>query len=397
MSMTKRIVITGIGVVCANGRDKNEYRDALKAGQSGIKDVSLFDASAYEFKRAGEVSDFSHDPSLDRASALALHAAAEAVNDAGVDYVQQRQQSTGVVLGTTCGGVTTHEHVLSAWLQHRPPEQNLALDEVPFHVMAKHVADHYTLGGPVSTITIACASGANAVGYAADLIRFGQADVMLAGGSDTVSNFTFSGFNSLRAMTRDACRPFDAQRTGLALGEGAAVLVLEELAAARQRGATIYGEVCGYGFYGDAYHSTAPDPAGGGMARSIQRALRIAGLSAADIGYVNAHGTATKANDVMECSAYNSVFGDGVARLPVSATKSMIGHTLGAAGAVELVAAILALNEQFLPPTINFRTPDPGCLFDVVPNEARDAELSYVMSCNAGFAGNNTAVIVGAV
>ena len=395
--MHKRIAITGIGVVCANGRNKKEYCDALQAGRSGIRDITLFDTSAYEFRQAGEVGGFSHDPGLDRASALALHAAAEAVNDAGSEYLRQRHDATGVVLGTNCGGVTTHEAVLAGGLRQRAVARHLSLDEVPFHAIAKRVADRYGVGGPVSTVTIACASGANAIGYAADLIRFGQADVMLAGGSDTVSNFAFSGFNSLRAMTRDACRPFDAERSGLVLGEGAAVLVLEEAAAARHRGANIYGEVLGYGFYNDAYHSTSPDPAGSGMVRSIQRALRSAGLNAADIDYVNAHGTATKANDVMECSAYRTVFGDGVTRLPVSATKSMIGHTLGAAGAVELVAAILALNEGFVPPTINFRSPDSGCCFDVVPNEAREANLNAVMSCNAGFAGHNAAVIVGAV
>jgi len=259
--------------------------------------------------------------------------------------------------------------------------------------MAQHVARAHRLQGPVATITIACASGANAVGYAADLVRSGHADVMLAGGSDTVSQFTFSGFSSLRAMTQDACRPFDEDRTGIALGEGAGVLVLEEEERAVRRGARIHGEILGYGFCNDAYHSTAPAPDGGGMLRSIRAGLEAAGLGPDDIDYVNAHGTATQANDAMEIAAYRALFGGRGRRVPVSSIKAMVGHTLGAAGAIELIATVLALAGQYVPPTINASRPTAE--LDTVPDRAREARLRHALCCNAGFGGHNTAVVVG--
>ncbi len=391
----RRVVITGMGVLCANGVNVAEFHKALSEGRSGIKEATLFDTSAYSFRGLGEIQNFAWpDASLDRASQLALAAAAEAVEDAGIHSVNRDRGRIGVVIGTTCGGVTSHERLVRASTDGRDADAVL-LDEVSLHVMAKHIADRYELQGPVATIAIACASGANAVGYAADLIRCGQCDMMLAGGSDTVSNFTYSGFSSLRAMTQDLCRPFDRDRSGLVLGEGSGILVLEEAEHAKRRGARIYAEVLGYGFCNDGYHSTAPDPKGGGMARSIRRALQMAGMRAEDIDYVNAHGTGTRHNDVMECNAYRAVFNDRAKEIPISSTKSMIGHTLGAAGAIELIAAVVGLWHGFMPPTINHLTTDPECGLDVIPNQARTKRLRYVMSCNAGFAGNNAAVIAG--
>lgn len=385
-----------MGVITSNANNTEEFAEALRMGRSGIKKISLFDSSPYSFHSMGEIADFeSSDAGLDRASQLALAAARSAVADAGKQWIVGNRTRTGVVLGTTCGGITSHELIMRKWREDRSVSID-EIDEAPFHVMAQHVAREYRFEAPVATITIACASGSNAVGYAADLIRAGQADIMLAGGSDTVSQFTFSGFSILRAMVRDACRPFDKNRTGIALGEGAGVVVLEEAEQARLRGAKVYAEILGYGFCNDAYHSTAPDPEGAGMARSIHHALRKASLQPEDIDYINAHGTGTPVNDVMECNAYKKVFGDHAYLIPISSTKSMIGHTLGAAGAIELIATILSLNGQFVPPTINFVTPDPACDLDAVPNESRRIRLRHVMCCNAGFAGNNTAVIVGA-
>ena len=263
--------------------------------------------------------------------------------------------------------------------------------------MAWHLAESYGIGGPAVTVTIACASGSAAVAHGVDLIRSGVADVVLAGGSDTVTAFTFSGFCALRAMTRDEVRPFDTNRRGMALGEGAAVLILEPIEQARRAGRRIYARVAGYGLCNDAYHSAAPDPAGRGMARSIERALSMAGRTPADIDYINAHGTATPANDLMEARALHRIFGAAIPRIPVSATKSMIGHTLGAAGAVEMVACVLAMDRGFIPPTINSEHPDPVCGLDIVPNEAREQRVERVLTCNAGFAGNNCAVVLEAV
>lgn len=392
--MEKRVVITGMGVITATAKSVDEFDHALRQGVSGIKPVTLFDASLYAFGAAGEIEGLTPEaPALDRASQLALYAARGAVDDAGAVFLDANRTRAGVVLGTTCGGITSHESVLRSWArgEHQALE---AMDEVPFHVMAAHVARAYRLEGPVATIAIACASGANAVGYAADLIRSGHADIMLAGGADTISHFTFSGFSILRAMTRDACRPFDAERSGIVLGEGAGVLVLEEAERALQRGARIYADVLGHGYCNDAHHSTSPAPDGGGMLRSVRDALEQSGLRPDDIDYVNAHGTATQANDAMEMAAYRRLFGERAARVPISSIKPMTGHTLGAAGAIELVATVLALLGQYVPPTLNARKPPVG-EFDFVPNQSRPASLRYALNLNAGFAGHNTAIALG--
>ena len=392
--MPHRVVITGMGVITATARTVQEFDASLRAGTSGIKEVTIFDASSFPFRSMGEIRGFSPLGSLDRASALALCAAEQAASDAGSAEVDRRRARTGVVLGTTCGGVTSHEEQLRRSKGGGELELD-ALDEIPFHVMSTHVARKFRLGGPVATVTIACASGANAVGYASDLIRAGKAELMLAGGSDCVSAFTFSGFSSLRAMTRDLCQPFDESRTGIVLGEGAAVVVLEDAEQAIRRGATIHAEVLGYGFCNDAYHSTSPDPRGGGMRKSIQDALDSAGVSASDIDYINAHGTGTTANDAMELVAYRTLLGERSALVPLSSIKAMVGHTLGAAGAIELVATVLALQGQYVPPTLNSRRPPDPAQFDIVPNVSRSASLRYALCCNAGFAGHNTAVLLG--
>jgi len=390
------VAITGMGVCCALGVSLQAFAQNLQAGVNGIRTVSLFDPSAYRFQRAGEIKGLHFDNERDRASNLALYATQAALQDSGLNLETHPTLSkrTAVILGTTCGGVTMHESISRRWQEKQTAISEQQMDEVPFHVMARHIADTYSLQGPAITVTIACASGSAAVAHGADLIKYGLADVVLAGGSDTISDFTFSGFSSLRAMTTDEIRPFDRHRKGLALGEGAALMVLESLSNAQRRQAKIYAKVSGYGLYNDAYHSAAPDPKGRGMAKSIQRALTMASLSPQDIQYVNAHGTATQQNDVMEGKALHKVFGEHIKILPVSATKSMIGHTLGAAGAVEMVAALLAMEHHFIPPTINSIEPDPILDLDIVPNQARTANLRRILTCNAGFAGHNSAVVL---
>lgn len=393
----RRVVVTGIGVITSNASGIQEFSKSLRIGQSGFKRVKLFDPSPYKFDLIGEVDNIKNrNTVMDRASQLAMIAAREAVVDADREWIMEKRTRCGVVLGTTCGGITSHEIVIKKWQDNQPVSSD-EINEVPFHTMAQHIAGKYRLEGPVATVTIACASGLNAVGFATDLIRNRQADIMLAGGSDTVSLFTFSGFSVLKSMAKDTCRPFDNNRTGIVLGEGAGIIVLESLDEAMKRGAKIYAEILGYGFCNDAYHSTAPDPEGWGMVRSIQQALHKSGIGFEDIDYINAHGTGTRANDVMECNAYKRVFGDRAYRIPISSTKSMIGHTLGASGAIELIATILSIDGQFVPPTVNYSTFDPECDLDVVPNRGRPANLHYALCCNAGFAGNNTALIVGII
>ncbi len=390
------VVITGMGVCCALGTSLPEFTQNLQAGTNGIIPISLFDPAAYRFQRAGEIKDLHFDNGLDRASNLALYAAESAVQDSGLDLNTHPTlpKRTAVVLGTNSGGVTTQESISRRWQHEQTALSTTQLDEVPFHVMAKHIANRYGLQGPAITVTIACASGGGAIAQGANLIKYGLADVVLAGGSDTISDFTFSGFSALRAMTTDEIRPFDRHRKGLAVGEGAAIVILESLSHAQQRRAKIDAKIAGYGIYNDAYHSTAPDPKGKGMAKSIQRAFKMANLSPQDIQYINAHGTATQHNDKMESQAFHHVFGKHIKKLPVSSTKSMIGHTLGAAGAIEMVAAILAMKHHFIPPTINSLEPDPALDLDIVPNQARTAHLERVLSCNAGFGGHNAAIIL---
>jgi 3-oxoacyl-[acyl-carrier-protein] synthase II len=256
------------------------------------------------------------------------------------------------------------------------------------------ICREYGLQGPRSTVVTACSSSATSIGYAADLIRYGRADLMLAGGCDALCQLTFSGFNSLRALDEGPCRPFDANRKGISLGEGAALLVLEEAERALARGAKIYGEFAVYGISCDAHHMTAPDSKGEGAVRAMRSALADAGLSPEEVDYINAHGTGTQYNDLVETLAIKTIFGEGAYRLPVSSTKSMVGHCLGAAGGIEAAATLLAIHYQMIPPTIHYENPDPQCDLDYVPNEPRRMKIQVALSNSFAFGGNNTAVVL---
>jgi 3-oxoacyl-[acyl-carrier-protein] synthase II len=402
----RRVVVTGLGVVSPLGLTAASTWEALTAGRSGAGRISLFDASGFPVRIAAEVSGFDAEAvfgrrrarHLDRVSQMALVAAAEAIGQSGLD-VSACPERVGAVWGTGIGGLQTLEsgtEVLSA----RGPEwvnPYLLAMMIP-NMVAGHVAMEWGIRGPSTCTVTACSASAHAIGESVDLIRAGRADAVVCGGSEAaVTRLALAGFAAMKALsTRNddpegASRPFDAGRDGFVLGEGAAALVLEERGRALERGAPVLAEVAGYGATSDAYHVTQPHPDGDGAVRSMRDALADAGVEAGAVGYVNAHGTSTPPNDRIETRALKVVFGEKVP--PVSSTKSMTGHTLGAAGAMEAAFCIMALNAQMLPPTINQEKPDPDCDLDYVPNLARPAELDVALSNSFGFGGHNATLL----
>jgi 3-oxoacyl-[acyl-carrier-protein] synthase II len=390
-------------VIAANGRGKREFWNALEHGISGIKEISSFSTRGYEVHIGGEITTFKTDPDsgIDRAFQLLDVAANEALADlpAGILDDPKERATTGVALGTSQGAILTAAPLHRRFL--KPQDAGTAAERkaygaYPFGQGAHYLADRLDLGGPRNTISMACVSSAMTVLYGADLIRRGRATRMLCGGFESFSQFVFTGFHSLLALVADACRPFDADRSGTTLGEGAAVVILEEEQAALARGARIYAELTGAGYAADAVHLTAPDRTGQGLARAIHMALNQAGLETPDsIGYVNAHGTGTVFNDGMECAAFELIFKDRVAHVPISSLKPMFGHCLGAVGGIEVVASTLALLNEFVPATLNHRTNPPECPWDFIPNVGRKRPgLNTVLSTNAAFGGNNTALLL---
>jgi 3-oxoacyl-[acyl-carrier-protein] synthase II len=405
-----RIAITGLGVVSPVGVGHEAFWQALVAGKSGISHIAQFDCRGYATRIAGEARDF--DPRewmepkaakrMDRFAQFAVAAALTACQDAGLSIDDSNADRVGVIVGSGIGGIWTWEHQFDA-LRNRGPDRvspffvpmmiaNMAAGQVSIVLGAK---------GPGSCVTTACASGAHAIGDAFQILRRGEADVMLAGGSEAaITPMGIAGFGALRALsTRNdeperASRPFDALRDGFVMGEGAGVLVLETEGHAVARGAHIYGELVGYGMSADAFHITEPAPEGDGPARAMQAALRSAGMRPEEVDYINAHGTGTPLNDRVETKAIHTVFGGHAGRLAVSSTKSMTGHLLGAAAAVEMVATVLACYHSIIPPTINYENPDPECDLDYVANRAREAPVRAAL-CNAyGFGGQNAVLAV---
>lgn len=382
--MTRRAVVTGVGLVTPldQGRGKEAFWAGLIQGVDALRPISLFDASGYSMNAAAEITSFG-GIRAGRWQRFLDTAFDSAVADSAIGSLSVGRKC-GIILGTVLGDILSEE---DAWSRR----ERASLAATRLSSGAENLAKRYALGGPVTTISTACASGTDSIGMALRLIQTGAADLMVAGGGDTLSEFAFSGFNSLGAMTRDVVRPFDGNRTGLALGEGAAFLLLEEEGHARRRGARIYCSVAGYASAADANHLTGPDRQGRGLARAITEALAEAGLESVD--YINAHGTATPYNDLMETKAYKSVFGAQAAQIPVSSIKSMIGHSFGAAGAIEAVATIMAIERSVLPPTINFVTKDPECDLDYCPNTARVKHIRSAMTVSSGFGGQNSAII----
>jgi 3-oxoacyl-[acyl-carrier-protein] synthase II len=397
----QRIAITGLGSINALGKGVEAFGRALQAGTCGIGAVSLFDPAGGRTSRAAEVRGLLPPAWLPRAVArrasrsavLALTATLEAWQMAGL--TPNDAVGAGVVLGTTTGGMATGESLYRAVLRGTTTRPSLAgWLETPVSVPVDDVAKVFAFCGPRLTVSTACSSGANALGIAADWLRSGRVDVAVCGGTDSLCQMTYTGFNALQALDHEPCRPFDKRRAGLTLGEGAAVFVFEPWERALRRGARIVGEFLSCGVSADAHHLTQPRPDGAGAVLAMQRALQEGGVALGEIDYINAHGTGTPLNDVVETRAIKSVFGARAYQIPVTSTKSMIGHCLGAAGALEALASLLAIQQSFIPPTATLEEPDPECDLDYVPRASRSQVLRTVLSNSYGFGGNNTSLIL---
>jgi 3-oxoacyl-(acyl-carrier-protein) synthase len=399
----RRVVITGIGSWNGFGAGVPAFLDALRAGACAIGPMTLFSTDGFRTHRAAvapaaEVCGFVPAPlecRLSRSDRMAAAAAREAWLGSGIAEAGLGSERIGVVVGGTTGGMLEAEDILrrreSGELRRMPVRGLVAM---PVHSTADVLAVVFGCRGPRLTIVTACSSSANALGVAADFIQDGRSDALLAGGTDAHCKMTYAGFNALQTLAPDVCRPFDRRRAGLSLGEGAAMFVLEEEGHARRRGANVLAELAGYGTGADAYHMTAPEPEGRGAVAAMRRALAEARLAPEEIDYVNAHGTGTIQNDPIETRAIKNVFGAHAWRMAVSSTKSQVGHCLGAAGAIEILATVLALRHGFLPPTVNLEEPDPECDLDYVPRRARARELRAAVSNSYGFGGNNTSVVL---
>ncbi len=406
MNKTKRIVITGLGTKNAIGNDVVQFAAALRQGICGISDIDLFDTAQFRTHKGGQIKHF--DPRryipevfnlkrMSRADQLSFAATIEALTDAGLyPLPESMKEDTGVAIGGGSGGLFEAESFYAELLKKGAKRARFShLSTIYCASSADRIASNLGLLGPKATFMTACSAGATALGYARDLIINGQADIMLAGGVEPMCRLTYAAFNALKSVDEDVCHPFARNRAGLSLGEAAAILVLEPLEAALARGAKIYGEFLGYGVTCDSFHMTAPDEKASGAIRSMQAALKDSGLSISDVDYINAHGTATPVNDITETRAIKEVFGKRAYEIPVSSTKSMHAHTLGAAGALEGIVSLLALIGGFIPPTIHSLARDPECDLDYVTEGLRTADLHVVLSNSFAFGGNNTTVIFG--
>jgi len=394
------VAVTGLGAVTSIGRNVSEFWKNLLAGACGIRPVTLFDASTYRTQTAAEVVDIPDDflsaaekRRMSRADRMGLAAAREAIAAAGLDLSREDPSRVGVILGGGTSGLLDSEEFYARHLEGRKARPSRVLNHLP-DAITDRVAQRWGLAGIKSTITTACSSSANAMGYAFDAIVSGLADVVLTGGSDVLARLTYGGFNSLRSVDPDPCRPFDRERRGLSIGEAAGILVFEEAGRARRRGAPVVAEFLGYGVTSDAFHMTAPDPSGMAGGRAVRAALASARVDPAAIDYVNAHGTATPQNDSAETAALKAALGERAKEIPVSSIKSMIGHCLCASGGIEAVATALSVRDQAVPPTIHYETPDPQCDLDYVPNFAREVPVRVALSNSFAFGGNSTVVVL---
>lgn len=399
--MKKRIVVTGIGVISSIGIGKDDFWSALIEGKSGISEISSFDTSQYPTHNGGEVKNFNPEAfiektklqKLGRASMLAISSAKLAVEDTGIDLNNLDPQRIGVAIGTTMGESQVLEKLNDAWV--RNGEEAIDVNLIPMYpsnVISLNVASEFNLKGLNYVIPTACAAGNYAIGYSCDIIRKGAADIMLAGGIDAFSRIAFMGFNRLFAVAPEKCQPFDKNRKGMLVGEGAGMLVLETMDNALKRRAPIYAEILDYGLSCDAHHMTAPDPAG--IVKAIEKALKESDILPAEVDYISAHGTGTSANDKAECAAIRETFKEHANRIAVSSIKSMLGHTMGAASAIEAIACCLAIKNNILPATINFQTPDPECDIDCVPNVSRRQSVKIALNNSFAFGGNNACLAI---
>ena len=400
MTDRRRIAITGMGTINALGAGVDAFAEGLRAGTCGIGSLSLFDAAGFRSTCAAEVHRLTVPADLPapvarrvtRSALLAIVAAREAWQMA---TRRADDAAVGVVVGTTTGGMATGEILYRQTLQGGDRRHTLGgWLATPVSALVNDVASVFACTGPRLTVSTACSSGANALGIAADWIRAGRAEVVLCGGTDALCQMTFSGFNALQALDRRPCRPFDRERAGLTLGEGAAMFVFEDWDRAQRRRVPIFGEFVSYGVSADAHHLTQPRPDGASAVLAMRRALEEGDVAPERIDYINAHGTGTPLNDAIETRAIKTVFGGRAYAIPVSSTKSMIGHCLGAAGALEAAACLLALRDGVVPPTATLEQPDPECDLDYVPKTSRAASLHTVLSNSYGFGGNNTSLVL---
>ncbi|NIS62716.1 MAG: beta-ketoacyl-ACP synthase II [Proteobacteria bacterium] len=407
--MKRRVVVTGLGLVLPNGIGVDEAWRNTREGRSGIGPITRFDTNEFDTKIAGEVKGFNPEDYVEKKEIrrmdlfiqYAVAAAKMALEDSGLEVDEAICDRVGVIIGTGLGGLPTIEEYHKVLLERGPNRITpFFIPKLIANMASAHVAMHFNARGPNTCVVTACATGAHSIGDAFRAIQYGDADAIITGGTEAnITPLCVGGFNVMKALsTRNgepekASRPFDLERDGFVISEGAGVIILEEVGFALDRGARIYAEIIGYGFNGDAYHITAPSPNGEGAAKCMRFALADAGISPDQIDHINAHGTSTQLNDLAETIAVKTVFSEHAYKIPISATKSMTGHLLGAAGSAEAIFSILALRDRIIPPTINLENPDPQCDLDYVPKESREQEINIAMSNSFGFGGTNAVLI----
>jgi 3-oxoacyl-[acyl-carrier-protein] synthase II len=407
--LLKRVVITGLGIISPVGTGLEKFWTSLTAGVSGIRLLTRFDPTDFKTKIAGEVKDFEPTRYMDRKEArrmdrftqFAVAASGMAIEDAALNFQNEDRDRIGVILGSGVGGIETLEEQAHVLFEKGPGRVSpLFVPMMIANMGSGQVAIKHRLRGPNTTSVSACASSSNAIGDAFKMLQYGRADVMITGGAEAaITPLAMAGFIQMKAMsTRNeepekSSRPFDLGRDGFVIGEGAAILILETLEHALDRGARIYAEIVGYGSTCDAFHMTAPDPEGYGAANSMKEALGDAGIKPSEVDYINAHATATPPGDKAETLAIKKVFGEYASKVAISSTKSMTGHLLGASGGLEAIVCVLAIKEGIIPPTINYEQPDPDCDLDIVPNIARKLKVDVALSNSFGFGGHNATLV----
>ncbi len=399
--MNRRVVVTGLGVVSSIGIGKDEFWTNLIAGKSGISEVTTFDTSDYPIHRGGEVKNF--EPTkfiprnrlkdIARASQFAISATKMALEDAGINLRKIKKEKIGTIIGTTMADIQSLEEIDKYWTE-KGEDDVWAINVIkyPGNELSDHIGYFFGITGENYVIPTACAAGNYSIGYSFDLIRQGKIDAMIAGGADPFSRITFTGFNRLYAMAPEKCQPFDKNRKGMMVGEGSGVVILEELESATKRGANIYAEILGYGLNCNARHMTAPRVEG--IIKVMEKAIKNSTIKKEDVDYICTHGTGTIPNDKAECEGIKKVFGDLVKKLSVNSIKSMLGHTMGAASAIEAIACCLVIKNSVIPPTINYETADPECDIDCVPNKSKEKEVNIALNNSFAFGGNNACLVL---
>lgn len=397
--MNRRVVITGLGVISSIGIGWQEFWDNLLKGKSGISSVTSFDTTNHFTHNGGEVKNFKPEDFiskekiklLNRSSQFALSATKLALEDSGLSKEILCNSKISICIGTTTGSIQAIEHINDRIVNNKEIEMELMI-QLPPHTTPSVIAHEFGLEGSVFMISTACAAGNYAIGYGFDLIRSKKADFVIAGGSDPFSRISFTGFNQFSAVSPDLCQPFDKNRKGMMVAEGAGILILESLESALKRNAPIYAEILGYGLSCDAQHMTQPSVEG--ISQCMIKAMRESNIKPDEVDYISAHGTGTTSNDKTECAAIKKVFGPLYKKIPVSSIKSMLGHTMGAASALEAIACALVVKNDIIPPTINYETPDPECDIDCVPNKARKHIVNIALNNSYAFGGNNACLVI---